>query len=272
MSGPSTSGASGAGNASDLIIDFHAHPGFSPSAQSLRQEFQPLLREARYHHVDRICLSAIADWSESPTPGPVREGNEAVLGLMSDYPGEVIGFCYVNPRYPERALQEIDRCLEAGMAGIKLLISCRASDERVDPIAARAAERRVPILQHAWYKTQGQLANESTPADVAILAGRHPETMIVMPHLTGWGERGLADVAPYENVSVDIAGGDPEAGLTELAVRKLGARRVVFGTDSPIRSYGVTLGKVHGARLSPAERSLILGQNAARLLSGSLGQ
>ena len=256
-----------------MIIDIHAHPGHSLSRETLREEFRPALREAEHHGVTHICLNAIADWSESPTPQRVREGNDAVLSLMSDYPGRVLGFCYVNPRYPDAALSEIERCVVAAtMVGIKLWVACKASEDSVDPIARRAAELNVPILQHAWYKTQGQLPHESTPADVAALAARHPQASIVMAHLTGCGERGVADIAPYDNVSVDTSGGDPEAGLTELAVRRLGAHRVVFGTDTPIRSYGVTLGKVRGAKLSPRERALILGGNAARLLAGRLGR
>jgi len=263
-------GRRSSGGRRSLIIDFHVHPGFSASREGQRDQLERILRDARYHHVDRVCISALADLSQSPTPEQVRQSNDSALDLMSNYPEEVIGLCYVNPLYPDEALQEIDRCLEAGMAGIKLLIACKASDERVDPIAARAAELRLPILQHAWYKRDGQSENESTPADVAALAARHPKTMIVMAHLTGGGERGLADIAPYENVSVDTSGSEPEAGITEMAVRKLGAHRIVFGTDAPGRGYGAALGKVLGARLSPREKALILGQNAARLLSGRL--
>jgi len=254
------------------VIDFHVHPGFSRSLESQRELIGRVLREARHYGVDRICLSSVANASESPTPEQVREGNDSVLRLVSDYPEAIIGLCFVNPLHADDALREIDRCFQAGMRGIKLLIACPASDERVDPIAARAAELRLPILQHAWYKRDDQKPNESIPANVAALAARHPKTMIVMAHLTGCGERGLADIAPYKNLSVDTSGGEPEAGVTEMAVRKLGPYRVVFGTDAHGRGYAAALGKVLGAKLSPRVKALILGGNAARLLSGRLGQ
>jgi len=256
-----------------MIIDFHAHPGYSRDLHTLQEEFRTALRAADYHGVHRICLSSLADWRESPSPRSVRHGNDHVLALISDYPDRVIGFCYVNPRYPEEALREINRCIvQEGMSGIKLWISCKASDAMIDPIARRAAELRVPILQHAWHNVLGQKKGESTAADVARLAVRHPRTMIVMAHLSGVGERGLADIAPHENLSIDVAGGEPEAEMVELAVSRLGARRVVFGTDSPIRSYGATIGKVMSARLSARERRLILGGNAERLLGGKLAR
>jgi hypothetical protein len=219
-----------------VIIDFHAHPGYSRDLKGLRAEFRPALRAAEHHGVDLICLNSLADWTESPTPARLRKGNDAVLSLMADYPERVVGFCYLNPRYPDEAMGEIERCIvREGMAGIKLWQSCKASDLQVDAIAVRAGK-------------------------------------IGMAHLTGAGERGLADIEPYENVSVDISGGEPEAGLIELAVRRLGARRVVFGTDTPIRSYGMTLGKVLGAKLTARARESILGKNARRLLAGRLGR
>lgn len=256
-----------------MIIDIHAHPGYSQELKGMREEFRPALRAAERYDVAWICLNAIADWTPSPTPARVRKGNDAVAALMSDYPDRVLGFCYVNPRYPDDALREIDRCIvQGGMAGIKLWTACKASDERVDPIARRAAELGVPILQHAWYKAEGNGANESTPADVAAIAARHPDTMFVMAHLTGAGERGISDIAPYENLHVDISGGEPEAGFVELAVRRLGARRVLFGTDNPVRSYGMTLGKVLAAGVTARQRDQILQGNARRLLGQRLAR
>jgi len=256
-----------------VIIDIHAHPGYSHDLKGMREEFRPALRAAERYGVAWICLNSIADWTPSPTPARVRKGNDAVAALMADHPDRVLGFCFLNPRYPDDALREIDRCVvQGGMAGIKLWTACKADDERVDPIARRAAELGVPIHQHAWYKAEGNTSNESTPADVAALAQRHPDTMLVMAHLTGAGERGIADIAPYENLHVDISGGEPESGFVELAVQRLGARRVLFGTDNPVRSYGMTLGKVLAARITARQRDLILQGNARRLLGQRLAR
>ena len=254
-----------------MIIDIHTHPGYGRELPDLRREFARTLRAADHHRVRWLCVNAIADWSESPRPGAVRKGNDAVLALMADHPNRVIGFCYVNPRYPAHALREIERCVvKGGMGGIKLWVACKGNDRRVDPVARRAAELGVPILQHAWYNRSGGFRGESTPAEVAVMAGRHPKTRIVMAHLTGAGERGLKDIAPHPNLLVDISGGEPEAGMVELAVKLLGAERVVFGTDTPIRSYGATLGKVLEAKIPQREREMILGGNAERLLGRAL--
>jgi predicted TIM-barrel fold metal-dependent hydrolase len=70
-----------------------------------------------------------------------------------------------------------------------------------------------------------------------------------------------------KNVSADLAGSDPVAGYTEMAVRELGAERVIYGSDVGGRSFASQLGKVYGANIPEAARQLILGENLKRLLT-----
>ena len=130
----------------------------------------------------------------------------------------------------------------------------------------RAQELNIPILYHAWYKAFDQGAGESTPAEVADLARRFPKVTIVMAHLTGDGERGVLDIVDCPNVLIDTSGGQPEAALVEYAVEKLGAERVIYGSDWPIRDFGTQVGRVLGAALRPEEHALILRENARRIL------
>jgi predicted TIM-barrel fold metal-dependent hydrolase len=129
-----------------------------------------------------------------------------------------------------------------------------------------AAERGVPVLQHAWLKTTGNQPDESAPQDVAELARRHPQVTIIMAHLNGHTPRGIEAVVNISNVVVDTSGGDPESGMLELAVLRLGAKRVLFGSDAPVRHFGVSLAKVLGAELPERAKCDILWNNAARLL------
>jgi len=52
-----------------------------------------------------------------------------------------------------------------------------------------------------------------------------------------------------------------------VAVRELGAKRVLFGSDAGGRSFASQLGKVTGADISDAARALVLGGNLRRLLT-----
>ena len=73
-------------------------------------------------------------------------------------------------------------------------------------------------------------------------------------------------VRELPNVTIDLAGFDPTAGVVEMAVRELGARRILYGSDVPGRSFASQLAKVLGADISDTDRRLILGENLRRLL------
>src|SRR5262249_60032875 len=96
---------------------------------------------------------------------------------------------------PEASLRELDRCVKDGpMVGVKLWVARRCHEAELDPIVRRATELNAPILQHTWIKATGNLAGESTPADLAALAKRHPKASLICGHSGGgWapGPRGL---------------------------------------------------------------------------------
>jgi len=83
---------------------------------------------------------------------------------------------------------------------------------------------------------------------------------------------GLRTIRPYPNVSVDLGGGDPLAGIAEMAVREVGAERVLYGSDVAGRSFASQLAKVTGAQLDEAVKQAILGRNLRRLLTPILQQ
>ena len=68
------------------------------------------------------------------------------------------------------------------------------------------------------------------------------------------------------------SGFDATAGFIEMAVRELGAERIVFGSHLPSRSLGTELGKIIGANISDSHRKLILGENFRNLLNPILQQ
>jgi predicted TIM-barrel fold metal-dependent hydrolase len=103
--------------------------------------------------------------------------------------------------------------------------------------------------------------------ELAELARRHPAASLICGHTGADWEIGIRAIRECHNVSVDLSGCDPCAGMTEMAVRELGAERVLFGSDAGGRSFASQLGKVMGADISAAAKRLILGDNLKRLLT-----
>jgi predicted TIM-barrel fold metal-dependent hydrolase len=116
----------------------------------------------------------------------------------------------------------------------------------------------------------GNLPGESTPADLLALARRHPRVRFFGGHTGGDWEWGVAAFKQVDNVWLDIAGGDATGGYTELALREVGAGRIVFGTDVPGRSIPSQLAKVLAVPLSEADRERILWRNAVAVLGDRL--
>lgn len=216
---------------------------------------------------ERACVYLGSLMHYDPNPAQLREHNDFILRCVQHFGHRVFGFAYVNPNYVPESLAEIDRCIRDGpMVGIKLWVARRCSDPAIDPIIERAASLQAAIFQHTWIKTTGNLPGESTPMDLAALAARFPKTPIICGHTGAQWELGIRAVRAHRNVSVDLAGSDPTAGFTEMAVRELGPERVIWGSDAGGRSLGSQLAKVLGARIPDPAKQLVLADNLHRML------
>jgi len=251
-----------------VIIDCHTH--LTRGGGTVAERADALVRFADKLRIDKLCLSlgpVGRSLTDRPGPDVFREDNDNVFEAMARHSERFVGFCYVNPVLRDEALAEIDRCIVDGdMLGIKLWCAAPCSDPCVEPIVERAAELDVPVLQHTWLKITGNKEFESTPSDMAVLAGKFPNAKLIFGHAGGDWEHGIKAIKPYPNVVVETAGGNPEAGFVEMAVREVGAERVVYGSDAAGRSYASQIAKVYGADISEEERTLILGKNMERLL------
>lgn len=250
------------------IIDVHTHPLLRQDQRG-RAGATQLIGRARAHGiVHLVALGDVLAFGRSPTEKQVRIINDETCGLMADHPGYVTGFCHLNPTLGEKAVRrEIARCAAAGFRGLKLEIANNARDACMQPLMEEAEERGLVVLQHAWSMTKIRERRFHTdPEDVATLAGRFPRVPIIMAHLTGCGVRGVLAVKDCPNVVVDTSGAAPEAGIVEYAVETLGADRVLYGSDVPIRDFAVAIARITGSRLDAKAKRKILHDNARRLL------
>lgn len=251
-----------------MTIDIHVHTR-RPIGQT-DDEVDDMMRLAERNGIERAVHQFNAgDMSEGPpTSERIRANNDFAMELVARHSDFLSGFCYLNPENdPDFLVEEIERTVEHGnLSGIKCWAWVKSTDERLDPIMEKAAQLDVPLLYHSFYNMLTPAYNESTPAEIAQLARRHPNVTIIMAHLGGGGWRGVMDVKDCPKVLVDTSGSQPGAGLVEYAVSQLGPERILFGSDWPLRDMAVQKGRVVGAKISESERAMILGGNAARLL------
>jgi len=250
-----------------MIWDLHCHlsgvSGVTPD-----QRIAELMRYADRMGIERLVFFMGFPWSKDPGPDEFRRQNDQVLQALSHWHDRAFGFAYLNPKHVDASLKEMDRCIRDGpMVGIKLWVAMKCNHENLDPIVRRATRLKALVYQHTWQKTNANLDGESTPSDLVELAARHPSTPIICGHSGGNWELGIRAIRGLKNVSIGTGGSDPTAGFTEMAVRELGANRVLYGSDIGGRSFATQLAKVSGADISADAKRLILGQNLKRMMT-----
>ena len=259
-------GAMAADSGSVPIWDLHCHlSGFDGNTPE--EKMAQMILFADRLGIDRMCTFMGYPHLADPTPDQLRAQNNQVLAAIKGWPTRAFGFVYLNPKYLKASLDELNRCVRDGpMVGVKLWIAVRANAPELDPIIEHAAALQAVIFQHTWFKTGGNMPGESSPGDLAELARRHPSVPIICGHTGGNWELGIRAIRTVRTLYADIAGSDPTAGFIEMAVRELGAERVVYGSDVGGRSFASQLGKVKGANIDNSSRALILSGNLRRLL------
>lgn len=249
-----------------MIWDLHCHLS-GVRGDTPEQRMSELLRYADRMGVERLVVYMGIRWSQDPTPEELRQQNDDVLQAISHWHDRAFGFVYLSAKYVEASLDELDRCVANGpMVGVKLWVAKKCDDEQIDPIIRRATELNAVIFQHTWLKADGNLPGESTPMELAEMAKRHPKAKLICGHTGGDWELGIRAIRDQKHVPIGIGGSDPTAGFVEMAVRELGAERVIYGSDIGGRSFASQLAKVQGATVSERDKRLILGENLKRLL------
>lgn len=249
------------------IWDNHCH--ISGLTGTATERIDRLLGLADRVGVEKLCLYLGTHLGgENPDPEQLTKDNDFVMEAARHAPSRVVGYVYLNPNHLDFSLKEFDRCVRDGpMVGVKLWVAKRCNAPELDPIVRRAAEQKAVIYQHTWLKVGGNQPGESTPFDIVELARRHPEVRLICGHSGGDWERGIRVIRSTPNLFLEIAGSDPCSGFVEMAVRELGADRIIFGSDVSGRSFASQIAKVTGAAIPDSAKRLILRENLKGLLA-----
>lgn len=250
------------------VIDIHTHPLFEKNDS---KEYVDRIVDAghRYGYERMVALGDVLRYGNHPTAKQIQSINDGTARVIDWYPDMFVGFCYLNPLLGETAVhREMHRCIEElGFRGVKLEICNNATHPAMQPVMEESIRMGVPVLQHTADMTKLKAREfHSDPADTAELGRRYPDARIIMAHLTACDVRGVLEIIDVPNIWVDTSAYLPFSGLVELAVNKLGAGRVVYGSDLPIRDLPSTMGRILDASINAGDKSRILYSNALELL------
>lgn len=242
-----------------MVIDIHNHIYSGRYDKSERE----ILKAIELYDISKVYVSGLGSGLYASRE-EIAECNMEAYRFSRENPGRIDTLCYVNPLY-ENCMEVLKRGVEEyGMSGMKILIDIFCDDPKVYPLMEKCIEYKIPVLIHCFYKAVRQFPHESTGVNVANLARRYPDAQLVMAHLGGNCYHGIKAVADLENVCVDFAGSIFLRDELDYTVKKIGADRVLFGTDMP-GSFLVCYGQVLEADLTEEERNKIFYKNAMRI-------
>ena len=255
-----------------MLIDIHAHFYTLAAPRGDWQQVNARRLEAgRRIGITAHVASILGTWGARspvyfPSRADVEQANHAMVALCRAHPGLVYGYCVVNPNYTDHALAEIERRLHEGMIGIKLAASRRADDPLLDPIAALAAGRGVPILHHVWQHRRrdwpGQEASDAL--ELAALAARHPHARFILAHIGGGGDwqHTLRVVRDVPNLWIDLSGSGLDTGMLEGVLETVGVGRLLWGADVTLDTGWAKLRYLEAMGLSADDVAAIRHRNA----------
>lgn len=241
-----------------MIVDAHLHVDEVP-ALGWQLGAELAVRRLDEAGIDRGVVMTIVD---APEVNP--DALELVAAACASYPDRLWAFARIHPWYGARALELLERAFALGFKGLKLhpvsTIAHPAGEETLALVRAAAAHG-APTLFHCGDEPL------ATPLTIAAAAAACPEATIVLGHMGGYFHVDEAiDVAGrLANVVLETSAMPYPAKIRE-AVERIGAERVIYGSDGPVCSPSIEVEKVRLAGLDPAAERLVLGENALRLL------
>jgi predicted TIM-barrel fold metal-dependent hydrolase len=161
------------------IFDAHVHLG--NDIDGMAGVYEELERVMDRYGIERCFMFCMDEKDRHPA---FKAANDRTLAHAKRSGGRMIPFVRLD--LGERPIVEATRCLDLGARGIKLHPRAQRfllNDERLAPVFALAAERRVPILIH------GGRGLPPIAAHLARLVERYPGAQLIIAHA------GIADLS-----------------------------------------------------------------------------
>ncbi|MET0491975.1 MAG: amidohydrolase family protein [Actinoplanes sp.] len=186
--------------------------------------------------------------------------NDAVLTACRGSGGRLVPFYFANPHRPA---QEYEK-RAADFHGLEVSPAVHGvpiADPRTSDLVEVAAAVGHPVYIVCLIR------EGSGVRDLAALASRFPGTTFVLGHSgTGNIDFDAIDViAPVPNIMVETSGG--YSSVLAEALRRLGAERLLFGSEFPLQHPDVELAKFRAVGLTPQQWARIAWHNAHRVLN-----
>lgn len=231
--------------------DCHGHIGWSSAYHIIHLPPEGLVAELDKFGLETNCVFGLQ------IAGDPVFGNDEVKAMLEQFPGRFVAFTFVNPYSGEEAmLEELQRCLDMGFQGVKLMLDSYGSASSDNPLVEVpcrfAHEHGQFILSHSWGSAER----------IRYLCHKYPGALFIAGHSYG----SYGDVCKEVDNLYICTCPFLAWGQTEAYVKLYGADRILFGSDLMDLPIGWGMGQIMYARIPEEDKRLILGGNLKRLM------
>jgi uncharacterized protein len=247
------------------VLDCHGHIGLHPGFPAYKADADAMVAVMDLLNIERLAVtSTLACYNDCP------RGNAEIEAVLRRHPDRFFGYVTVNPNPPGQAVEELERW--AGFHRpplIKLhpgLHKYPVHGEHYKPIWDYANQHEAVVLVHTWDSDPN-----CGPLLFPPIARAHPRARILLGHagVTWRGYMQAVEAAEaVPNLFLDLAGSQHHRLILERCAQRIGAERILFGSDMPFLEASMTLAHVLTANISDAEKEKILRTNFLTLVAG----
>jgi hypothetical protein len=235
----------------EYIVDAHTHiGGYSRTSHVPKSSTQEIIEE-----MDRLGVDKAVMLPFYGTTSDFAFGNDIAADAVAHYPDRFVGLASVNPYYHFEIEDELERCREMGLRGVRLI-----SDVQVYPVESPAffpaydyahSHRWIMENQH-WGPPQFFDNVATTFSRACFIVGRFS---LIYSNV----------IAKHDNIFQCTAGAVNFADISKL-LDVVPSDKVVFGSDFPELPLMFSMGPILYARISDDDKRNILGLTAKGML------
>jgi uncharacterized protein len=240
-----------------FIIDSHCHAGKGDGLTGPWDTLAPLdkfMDQSRKAGIQKTVLFAAFNSN-------YEKANEEVAKIVRNNTAAYYGYVFVNAeRDKGNIFRMVEKCVTRyGFCGIKV----HRYDARISrEVCEVASYFSLPVL----YDVLGEVSG------IELFATEYPTVNFIIPHLGSFADDWKVQLSfidylvRHKNIYTDTSA-VKRFDLLEMAFKRAGAHKILFGTDGPWLHPKVELSKIFALEPSAAEMELMLSKNFLRLIS-----
>jgi len=235
------------------IFDIHGHLSGELKFMTPDCNAEGIIETMDSIGVNSICVSSLMALYSKP-----EIGNNMVIDAAKKYSGRIYGYVSPTPYYSDCDFEAYFKD-NPGILGVKIHAAIQQTvidDPRYFPALEVADKIGLPVLIHTWSSDEVKR--------IMNLAERYKNIKFIIAHsgMLAFRDSCIEACKKYYNIYVDTAISYTFEGAIEYMVSKLGAEKILYGSDMAFFDCRQTIGRIGLANISESDKLKIFGENA----------